>query len=162
MKFKRALKITLLIICVLHTGFVIALMYFVLLVEKESFEYSMLIPLFMIITGVLSISYNFKTLKLYNPKIEIIVFKDAVLWVGNLLFALSQILTSLYLVYLTFNHHNQNTQFYMAFSICFVMLVLGLCLIIEAHNLYKRILISNKDLYKRTIDDIKGLDENLD
>lgn len=161
MKFKRALKIILLTVCVFLTGGEIVVMYFVLLSMKESFNYRMFIPLFMISLGVLSIVYHFKTLRLYNSITKIIVFKDEVLWFGNILFALSQISASLYLIY-KISIDNQATDKFIVFAICFVMLVLGLCLIIEAHNLYKRILISNKDLYKRTIDDIKGLDENLD
>lgn len=162
MKLKRILKIALLIVSIALTGFLVALMYTVFYIENARFEYSMLIPLFMIPTGVLSVIYHFKTLKYYNLKNTVFGLKDVVIWVGNALFALSQILTALYLTYSLYwiTIRNQNTEIYIAMVICFFMLVLGVCLAIEEYYLYKRILKNEDDLFKGSIDDIKGVDED--
>lgn len=164
MKLKRILKIALLIVSIVITGFLVALMYTVFYIENARFEYSMLIPLLIIPTGVLSIIYHFKTLRFYSFKTNAIGFKDVVLWVGNGLLALSLILTSLYLTYSLYSVfiRNQNTELYFAMAICFFMLISGLSLAIEEYHLYKRIVKIDEDLFKGTIDDIKGVDENQD
>lgn len=160
MKFKRVLKIILLITSVLFTGFLSVLMYVVFYVENAPFEYSMLIPLSMISTGFLSVSYHFKTLKFYNIETKQIMFKEPVLWGGNILFALSLVLTGLYLGYIfhTVYETNLNDKIYIAYIVILLMLVFGICLVIEARNLYNQILKSDADLFKGSIDDIGGGD----
>lgn len=164
MKLKRILKIALLIVSIALTGFLVALMYTVFYIENARFEYSMLIPLFMIPTGILSIGYHFKTIKFYSLKSKATGFKDVVLWVGNTLFATSQVLTALYLSYSLYLLYqtNQNTEVYIAYMVCLLMFIFGLCLFLETYHLYKRIIKTEEDLFKGSIDDITGIDQNQD
>jgi len=158
MKLRRLLKILLLLVCVLLTGFLSAFMYAVFFEENTPFDYGLLTPLFMMLTGFLSVAYHIKTLKFYSVKTKLLYFKDLVLWVGNVLFALSQVLTALYLVYKFYTVYevNPNNQIYIAYLIVFLMFVLGVCLILEAKNLYSRIQKSTTDVFKASIDDIGG------
>ena len=164
MRLKRILKISLLIISIALTGFLVALMYIVFYIENARFEYSMLIPLFMIPAGVLSVVYHFKTMRFYGLKSKATGFKDVVLWVGNTLFAISQVLTAFYLLYSLYLLYqtNQNTEVYIAYMVCLLMFVFGLCLFLETYHLYKRIIKTDADLFKGSIDDITGVDKNQD
>ena len=125
MKLKRVLKIILLTLCVLISGFLIVLIYMVLFVENASLESSLIFPFFMISTGVLSVSYHAKTLKFYNFKIKTFFLNNVVLWIGNVVFALTQIFTSLYLSYSFYNvfKSKKTTEIYMACAICFLLFV---------------------------------------
>ena len=89
MVLKRILKIALLVSCILLTALCIILMYTVLIIEKSTFEYSMLFPLTMILTGILSVIYQFKTYKFYSLKVFTPDFKYRFFWIGNALYVLS-------------------------------------------------------------------------
>ncbi len=99
MKIKRFFKIVLLICSLVLTSISIVLMYTVIVVEGSSFEYSMLIPLSMIPTGILSVIYHIKTLKYYSLNYVYKDLKDSFLWVGNLLFAGSVFLMTFFMLY---------------------------------------------------------------
>lgn len=156
MKSKRILKIILLVIGILLTGFISVLMYVVCIENGEPFVYSMLPPLSMIVTGGLSTAYHFKTFKFYSLKTSRLFIKETVLWVGNALFTLSIILMALYLVYKIYEDYktSDNDVIYIVFIIIVIMLVFGISLAIEALNIYRRVIKSNKDLFKASIDDI--------
>ena len=158
MKLRRLLKILLLVVCIVLTGFLSFFMYIVFLDESTPFEYGMLIPVFMMLTGFLSVAYHIKTLKFYSVKTKLLSFKDLVLWVANALFAIALILAALYLAYKLYTVYEvkPNNQIYIAYLIVFLMFVLGVCLILEAKNLYSRIQKSTTDVFKASIDDIGG------
>ena len=158
MKLRRLLKILLLVVCIVLTGFLSFFMYIVFFDESTPFEYGMLIPVFMALTGVLSVAYHIKTLKFYSVKTKLLYFKDLVLWVANALFAIALILAALYLAYKLYLVYEvkPNNQIYIAYLIVFLMFVLGVCLILEAKNLYSRIQKSTTDVFKASIDDIGG------
>ena len=81
------------------TSLAAVLMYTVVIVESTTFEYSMLIPLSMIPTGVFSIIYHLKTLKYYSLSFVYKELNDVILWIGNLLFALSISSLALFMLY---------------------------------------------------------------
>ncbi len=158
MKIKRFLKIVLLICCFVLTSISIALMYTVIILENNPFEYSMLIPLLMISTGILSIIYHFKTLKYYSLNIIVKDLKDGFLWVGNLLFAISILSMGLFLFYSIFNIKgiNLRPEFFYMVAFCSIIFLIGVILIIEERWLYKKIINIKKQSQIDRIDNIKG------
>ncbi|WP_418603468.1 hypothetical protein [Hwangdonia sp.] len=158
MKIKRFFKILLLICCLLLTSMSIALMYSVIIVEKGSFEYSMLIPLLMVPTGALSVIYHFKTFKYYNFTFNTSIIKDVVLWVGNVLFAISTFLMAFFMLYSIYslNKTKLSSELYSIIIFCGIIFLIVVFLIIEEIWLYKRIINTKEQSRLSNIDGIKG------
>jgi hypothetical protein len=159
---KRILKIVLLVCCILLTSLSAILMYTVLITEKSPFEYSMLFPLTMVISGVLSIIYHFKTFKYYSLKGTITDLKDGLLWVGNMLFALSIFSMIIFILY-SINKLTEaklRPEIVSVLVICVFVFILGISLIFEEVLLYKKIINYKKSKYTDSINDIKGIDIN--
>lgn len=162
MKIKRFLKIVLLICCFVLTSISIALMYTIIIVENNSFEYSMLIPLSMIPTGVLSIIYHIKTLKHYSINYVYKDLNDSFLWVGNLLFAISISSMALSMIYSFYGIReiDLNPKLFYALIFCGVILLIGMILILEEKWLYKKRHIIKKQSKINKIDDIRGAQDD--
>ena len=158
MKFKRVLKIILLAINIIFTMLLVLLMYSVLIVEESDFEYSMLIPLFLILTGVFSIIFHFRTLELYKTNRTITEFKNLTLWIVNVVFALTLIATALLLIYVLLegDFREEDWVFILLLAIFFTMIMLGTGLIVEERYLYNLILRNKKDAFVEQIDAIEG------
>ena len=165
MKIKRFFKIVLLICCLLLTLISIVLMYTVVIVQNSTFEYSMLIPLLMIPTGVLSVIYHFKTLKYYSLNFDASDLKDFFLWVGNFLFALSTLSMIFFMMYSIYNLEKveMNSGLYYGIIFCGFIFLICIFLIIEESWLYKRVLNSKEQSRIANIDDIRGWhDDKID
>ncbi len=162
MKIKRFFKIILLICCLALTSIFIVLMYTVIILENNPFEYSMLIPLSIISTGVLSIIYHIKTLKHYSINYVYKDLNDSFLWVGNLLFAISISLMALFMIYSFYSMReiDLNPKLFYAFVFCGVILLIGVVLILEEKWLYKKRLIIKKQSKINKIDDIRGTQDD--
>lgn len=164
MKIKRLLKILLLVCCFALTSISVVLMYTVLIVENSSFEYSMLIPLSMIPTGVLSVIYHIRTLKHYSLNFVYKDLKDAVLWIGNLLFALCIFTMAFFMLYAIYslNEVDLSSEFIYILIFCGIILLLGVTLILEERLLYRKYVFFKEQSRINTIEDISGhKDDNV-
>lgn len=158
MKIKRFFKIVLLICCFALTSLSAVLMYTVLIAESSPFEYSMLFPLSMIPTGILSIIYHVKTLKHYSLSYVYKELNDSFLWIGNLLFAISISLLSLFMLYSVYNiiERDFGSEILYVLIFCIVVLLIGVLLILEERLLYKKYIIFKKQSRINKIEDIRG------
>ncbi|MFL1013636.1 hypothetical protein [Flavisericum labens] len=135
------------------------LMYFVLIVETSPFEYTMLIPVFLMLTGVLSVVFHFKTLEIYNvKKYTVTEFKNVLLWAVNAVFAIGLITTALYLIYtlLEADFREEYSIFISLLSIFALMILLGSGLLLEERFLYNIVFKNKRDAFAERIDNIKG------
>lgn len=164
MKIKRFLKIVLLVLSFALTSLAIALMYTVIIVENNAFEYSMLIPLSMIPTGILSVIYHIKTLKHYSLNFVYKGFKDGILWIGNLLFAGAILTMTFFFLYAISRIEQENFGKELIYILIFSLITfsLGVILILEERVLYKKLNILKEQSRINRIDDISGYkDDNL-
>lgn len=133
-------------------------MYTVIVVQSEAFEYSMLFPLSMIPTGVLSIIYHVKTLKHYSLSFVYNGLHDGFLWIGNLLFAVSTASMGFFMMYSLYSIGNAdlNSELILIFVFCCVIVLIAAVLVLEERWLYRRVLNYKKQSQIDSIDNIKG------
>lgn len=162
MKIKRFLKIVLLVLSFVLSSLATVLMYVVLIIENTTFEYSMLIPLSLIPTGVLSVIYHIKTLKYYSLNFVYKGLKDVVLWIGNFLFAVAILTMTFFLFYAIYSLNEAELTSELLYVLIFslVTLFLGVILILEERLLYKKLNILKEQSRINRIDDISGYKEN--
>ncbi|MCF7569247.1 hypothetical protein L3X37_12860 [Sabulilitoribacter arenilitoris] len=118
----------------------------------------MLIPLSMILTGFLSIIYHIKTLKHYSLNFVYKDFKDAVLWIGNLLLAISIFTMAFFMLFAIYslNEVDLSFEFIYMFIFCGIILLLGVTLILEERLLYRKYVFFKEQSRINKIDDISG------
>lgn len=162
MKVKRFFKIILLICCFLLTAISTVLMYTVIVIQNGHFEYSMLFPLSMIPTGILSVIYHVKTLKYYSLSFVYNDLNDGFLWIGNLLFAVSTASMGFFMMYSLYSIGNAdlNSELILIFVFCSVIVLIAAVLVLEERWLYRRLLYLKDQSKIDEIEDISGFKDN--
>ncbi|KJD32618.1 hypothetical protein PK35_10490 [Tamlana nanhaiensis] len=141
MKFKRILKIALLVCCILVAAlFNVALIYFVSF-EGFSFKNRQFILVAFAFLGISSVVYQIKTLNFYKEQTELYKIKNITLWLLNAGFAGSVIFFSVYLSYDLFqvDWGDQNGYMLPLLLICLPLFLIGVFMLLEEFTLYKQI-----------------------
>ncbi|SFZ93278.1 hypothetical protein SAMN05428642_10342 [Flaviramulus basaltis] len=165
MKLRRILKIILLICSFVVTGIMVVAVYSLLVNNNTPLNFGMYVNMLICITGILSITYHFKTFKFYKKEKHNKILKDTSLWVSNIIYALLLIYISSRISYSFYKMNKGDTidsEFYIMYLFCFFVFLLGIFLIIEERWLYKSIKNSETQSHLNGIDNIKGhLDDDL-
>lgn len=165
MKFKRILKIALLACSIIVTGVMVVAVYSLLVNRNTPLNIGMYVNIFICITGILSVTYHFKTFKFYKKNEGNKKLKDTLLWVSNIIYALLLIYISSSISYSFYKMNKDgiiDSEFYIMYLFCFFVFLLGIFLIIEGRWLYKSIKNSETQSHLNGIDNIKGhLDDDL-
>ncbi len=161
MKYGLLLKIILLILSVSCIGLIIIGMYSIVFVQNSKLQWSMLIPVLMIVCGFLGVVYQIKTYKYYTKNKGNCKVKGKIFWIANGVFAAALCITSLFAFYSYYEIYGETIMAMNSDTLEFVfiftgLLALGIALSIEESVLYKRLITLASLRDKETIDDIKG------
>ena len=165
MKIGFSLKLILLILSILTFGIFVIGIYVIHVIQNKSFEYSMLISYGLAGAGFLSVIYQVKTLRFYKKTPEVINLEKNVFWLGNIIFAVTLIVFSIYLLFIRYEIYSQmqfDSQYVLPFIIITFFLTLGVFLIAEVGFLYRKIQYLQQQNKIESIDDIKGFSEDED
>ena len=153
------------ILAVISVGISLLIAFFsysIFIDEEQKLEFSMLILVDFIVSGLLSFVFHIKTLSLYGSESgNTVKFeKDRIFWIFNIIFAISLIATAIFLLYDSKSYLSPEYRNNAVFLIYLFMIIVpastGIWTLIDARFLYNKVKKAKAQKLIDSIDDISG------